>query len=395
MMEYDQTPEAKKKLQIMKNRTKKVSSYEFLMEKIWEKHDNLHTAFKQMDKDGSGSLSASELRGLLESYAWKVPDAVFADLLGMFDADSSGEISFAEFSHTVKRLMEPSGYTHENGYGDERRGSNIGGGGYRSTNTDDLEDPDGQIRLAAAKKAAVLREKVARSSKAFKNICAKIYSSHGSIREAFTSIDKDKSGFLDPDELKQLFEKSGTFVSDAIFAEILETFDEDNDGCVNFHEFVAKLKDIMEPSETGGVGAHLASKEKVKKYGRVHGGAVDKSLNVRKGHSVGAALRFVCEKIHEKWDSMRTSFRMLDRDGSGTISPEEFKACLDNALNYEVSPEVFDQLVDIFDTDGDNEISYDELLSQMQKVLAGDMSDLDRAEKVRVSLEKVVCHVVT
>ena len=37
MANFDKTPAAQRRLQQMKNRTKKVTSYEFLMEKIWEK----------------------------------------------------------------------------------------------------------------------------------------------------------------------------------------------------------------------------------------------------------------------------------------------------------------------------------------------------------------------
>jgi Ca2+-binding EF-hand superfamily protein len=62
MLEFDQSPEAQKRLQQMKNRTAKKTSYEFLMEKIWEKSDSIHSAFKQMDTDRSGSLSANELK---------------------------------------------------------------------------------------------------------------------------------------------------------------------------------------------------------------------------------------------------------------------------------------------------------------------------------------------
>jgi len=382
MMEYDQTPEAKKKLQIMKNRAKKVTSYEFLMEKIWERHDSMHSAFKKMDKDNSGSLSAAELKEMLDSYCYKVPDAVFADMLELFDADGDGEISYHEFMAQVKRAVEPSGYTE--GIGDDSASPK---NTRRSVaNALEYEDPEGASRMASFHNAAALRSKIEQSSNAFKNICAKIYTSYGSMRSAFMSMDKDKSGYLDPDELRSVFEGTGYNITDGVFAEILDHFDENGDGCINYQEFLSKLKEIMEPTETGGVGHALSNKADNRQRGRVHGGAVDKSLSVRKGNSVGAALRFICEKIHEKWENIRKSFMMLDWDKSGTISPDEFRAVLDDCC-YTVSDDVFMQLIDIFDSDGDGEISYNELLEQMQKVIAGDMSDLERAKQRRKERE--------
>jgi len=146
------------------------------------------------------------------------------------------------------------------------------------------------------------------------------------------------------------------------------------------------VQEICDPPEEGGVGMALANKASTKSKGRVHGGAVDKSANLRQGNTVGAALRFICEKIHEKWENIRKSFMMLDWDKSGTISPEEFRAVLDDCC-YTVSDDVFSQLVEIFDQDGDGEISYNELLEQMKKVVSGDMSDVDKIKKRRQELE--------
>ena len=71
---------------------------------------SIHEAFKSMDKDRSGTLSASELKQVLDSYAYRVPDEVFANMLGLFDADGDGEISYHEFMTQVKRANGQSGY---------------------------------------------------------------------------------------------------------------------------------------------------------------------------------------------------------------------------------------------------------------------------------------------
>lgn len=60
--------------------------------------DDLRAAFRVFDKDGSGSLSATELRGVLTSMGEKMTDEEVDEMLAEADLDGDGKINYAEFS---------------------------------------------------------------------------------------------------------------------------------------------------------------------------------------------------------------------------------------------------------------------------------------------------------
>ncbi|GAB0493513.1 hypothetical protein MMPV_004797 [Pyropia vietnamensis] len=60
--------------------------------------EDLYAAFLVFDKDRSGSLSASELRGVLTSLGEKMTDEEVDEMLAEADVDGDGKINYAEFS---------------------------------------------------------------------------------------------------------------------------------------------------------------------------------------------------------------------------------------------------------------------------------------------------------
>jgi calcium-dependent protein kinase len=60
------------------------------------------------------------------------------------------------------------------------------------------------------------------------------------IAEAFQSIDRDGSGFIDKDELKEVLGKSCT---EEQIDEIIRTADKNNDGKISYEEFFSVFRD--------------------------------------------------------------------------------------------------------------------------------------------------------
>eukprot|EP00358_Blepharisma_japonicum_P007134 CAMPEP_0202942832 /NCGR_PEP_ID=MMETSP1395-20130829/3072_1 /ASSEMBLY_ACC=CAM_ASM_000871 /TAXON_ID=5961 /ORGANISM="Blepharisma japonicum, Strain Stock R1072" /LENGTH=95 /DNA_ID=CAMNT_0049639535 /DNA_START=1073 /DNA_END=1357 /DNA_ORIENTATION=- len=69
------------------------------MEKVLSA-ENLKTAFKVFDRDGSGSISAAELRKILEG---SVPsdDRVWNEIISEVDQNGDGEIDLQEFQDII------------------------------------------------------------------------------------------------------------------------------------------------------------------------------------------------------------------------------------------------------------------------------------------------------
>ena len=62
------------------------------------------------------------------------------------------------------------------------------------------------------------------------------------MKMAFTMFDKDKNGYIERDELKQMMSKLGEKLTDGEVDEMMKEADPDNDGRVNYNEFLAMMK---------------------------------------------------------------------------------------------------------------------------------------------------------
>ncbi|KAF8652896.1 hypothetical protein AX16_004084 [Volvariella volvacea WC 439] len=69
-----------------------------------ESVEDLREAFKVFDKDGSGSISREELKGVLHSLGETVNDEDIDNMMLEADEDGNGEISFEEF---IKMMAKP------------------------------------------------------------------------------------------------------------------------------------------------------------------------------------------------------------------------------------------------------------------------------------------------
>jgi calcium-dependent protein kinase len=65
-------------------------------EKLLSK-DKLKAAFQLFDRDGSGAISADEVKQIL-SRGQKIDEKVWKEVIGEVDIDGNGEIDFSEFT---------------------------------------------------------------------------------------------------------------------------------------------------------------------------------------------------------------------------------------------------------------------------------------------------------
>lgn len=67
-------------------------------------NEKLETAFSLFDKDGSGSISASEVKDVL-GVGKNIDEKVWNDIVMEVDANGDGEISFPEFKTMMQKLL--------------------------------------------------------------------------------------------------------------------------------------------------------------------------------------------------------------------------------------------------------------------------------------------------
>lgn len=141
------------------------------------------------------SLSEEEIAGLREMFK-------------MIDADNSGQITFEELKAGLKRV------------GANLKESEI----YDLMQAADV-DNSGTIDYGEFIAATMHLNKIEREDHLF---------------AAFSYFDKDGSGYITPDELQQACEEFG--IEDVRLEEMIREVDQDNDGRIDYNEFVAMMQ---------------------------------------------------------------------------------------------------------------------------------------------------------
>ena len=105
----------------------------------------------------------------------------------------------------------------------------------------------------------------------------------------------------------------------------------------------------------------------------------------RKERLVGAELRhaqdLLSRRMFDKYGKLKAAFMARDYNGDGTIGYNDFRQLLRD-LGITLPPREFRELVQAYDSDGDKEVSYPEILQRLSTLLSpeGDISSTARTD---------------
>lgn len=133
-------------------------------------------------------------------------------------------------------------------------------------------------------------------------------------KEAFSLFDQDRDGKITSRELGTVMRSLGQTPSESEVADMINEIDMDNDGTVDFPEFLTMMARKMKDTD---------SEEEVREAFRVF----DRNGN---GYISAAELRHVLTSIGDKLteDEADEMIREADVDGDGQINYEEFSRIL-------------------------------------------------------------------
>lgn len=179
------------------------------LERAWTQ---VMDACRTADMTSTNTISPAELRGILHQYCFVLSDAQFEQILqrcaGSRQAD--GELPYEEAMRYFARL----------------------GGTYYKT-------LDSSMTLADAK--AAIQEK----------ILSKLQGGDGGLLRAFKMFDRDRSGSLSYTEFaKILREVAGISMDADMSRKLMESYDVDGDGELDYHEFVQQVMGSLESDKT-------------------------------------------------------------------------------------------------------------------------------------------------
>ncbi|XP_007901987.1 calmodulin-beta-like [Callorhinchus milii] len=138
--------------------------------------------------------------------------------------------------------------------------------------------------------------------------------SQAALTRAFRLFDKDGDGIITTDELGAVMKSLGLTPREAELRAMVRRLDADGSGTVELPEFLEVMARKL--------------------------------------------------KADERVNEIRESFRVLDRDGNGFITPTELRHVMAN-LGKRLSPREAADMIRQADTDGDQQVNYEEFLLMM------------------------------
>ena len=168
------------------------------------KFKHLRQAFKSMDGDNSGAIEEEEFRKDLQNYNIDLNDQEFQKLVGKFDRDSAGRITFKSFEKQFSSLMT---------------GSFVG-----SLMADDADKERQRMLKYVHKHDSKTSLQNLSAEKVAARLAEIIRDKFGNLRKAFVSMDADNSDSITTKEFRQALERYNLILKDEQFAQLLKSY---------------------------------------------------------------------------------------------------------------------------------------------------------------------------
>jgi Ca2+-binding EF-hand superfamily protein len=186
---------------------------------------------------------------------------------------------------------------------------------------------------------------------------AELFPQYHSMEQAFASMDANGDGVVSRAEFASTLKAHmGDAVSDEEAMLLASKYDLNGDGIIDYSEF------------EGAMGPRGAAKQASKPKRSVQFSPPPAQPppppDARTMAKIAAIEANLKTKLEEKYSNLRTMFRGVDENGSGTITREEFKKVFDRC-HIPVTPEHMQLLVERFDKDGNNAVDFNEFCRWM------------------------------
>lgn len=207
------------------------------------------------------------------------------------------------------------------------------------------------------------------------------------IKDAFSEMDINNSGGLSPLEFMSVFMKLGAQISREQMSQLFKHVDDDGSGDITLVELRRHIRRRRTIAKRDGMN-RLAERVVIEggtKFKTVQFTDYEKYTSIEAANLVLMQIQKAVQLNPEL--NLKTVFRNYDSDGGGSIDKIEFNGVL-LAFHIQLTDKEVNNVFDIFDPEGDGDISYLEFVYAV-KNRADFIRRLEIAEKQRLVKEKI------
>lgn len=205
--------------------------------------------------------------------------------------------------------------------------------------TDADEDEEEMVEQESSESEEIIEELIADS--ALENLNKLVSTAAGldmTIRSMFESIDGDEDGMITGPELqKGIVEICGDSLSPSEVFEIISLIDEDSNGRIDAFELI----DMIE--------------------------SMDIDMDSDLVEESASGFQLLTDYMDEAGYTPSALFNSLDIDGDNRVSKEELSLTLHKELDDDITPELVDELMDMFDEDDDGFVDMIEFVGTIEE----------------------------
>ena len=226
-------------------------------------HTDLRGLFDRYDRDRSGSITFDELRSMYNEQGTPISDSALAYLQNTYDRNRDGKLSYSEF-HEFITGTPYTGVTYTTAApAYTTTGYTTAAPVYTTTTATPTYTTTGYTHAAPVHTSASYTTSspvYTTSAPVYTTQTAPVYStqsytttSYGQwnptyvssfsrygesdLRSLFDRYDRDRSGSITFDELRNMYNEQGTPISDSALAYLQNTYDRNRDGRLSYPEF--------------------------------------------------------------------------------------------------------------------------------------------------------------
>jgi Ca2+-binding EF-hand superfamily protein len=196
---------------------------------------------------------------------------------------------------------------------------------------------------------------------------AKLALHYTSSRRLFRDLDDDKSGSVQPAELRRFVsQKLHIHISPPAFARMMVALDASGDGSVDLAEFLRVYGADVSGGADGQEGALSATLHERVRTPQAYAQNQQRRFSRSDVHLFSAeeADALLATKLAAKGSQLRKVFRQLDEDTGGSVGREEMRTFMEQKFQIRMADGEFGKLMDLVDPSGDGSISFNEFLGR-------------------------------